>query len=182
MCGARINNQAVSCAECGTAQLLDPSPLLQSPAEAAEFKYAGFWTRLLAWLIDAAILGTGGAMISSLIGGLVGGALMVTGDDITKIIFVNVIIGFVIGFILDWLYHTIGESSARRTTIGKKALGLIVVNTNGSRMSFLRANGRYWGKILSGLLIGIGYLMVGFTARKQGLHDMMAGTIVIRNP
>jgi uncharacterized RDD family membrane protein YckC len=107
---------------------------------------------------------------------------MVTGDDITKIIFVNVIIGFVIGFILDWLYHTIGESSARRTTIGKKALGLIVVNTNGSRMSFLRANGRYWGKILSGLLIGIGYLMVGFTARKQGLHDMMAGTIVIRNP
>ncbi len=83
-------------------------------------------------------------------------------------------------FILTWLYFTLSESSASQATLGKKALGLVVTDEAGQRISFGRANGRYFGKIISGLLLCIGYLMAAFTDRKQALHDIMAGTLVLK--
>jgi len=62
----------------------------------------------------------------------------------------------------------------------KKALDLKVIDKNGNRISFGRAAGRYFAKIISGLTILIGYMMVDWTKRKKGLHDMIAGTLVIR--
>ena len=82
--------------------------------------------------------------------------------------------------ILTWLYFTLSESSANQATLGKKALGLIVTDESGRRISFGRANGRYFGKIISGLLLCIGYLMAAFTDRKQALHDILAGTLVLK--
>ncbi|MCI0556277.1 MAG: RDD family protein, partial [Anaerolineae bacterium] len=61
----------------------------------------------------------------------------------------------------------------------KMALGIVVTDMNGNRISFGRATGRYFGKILSGLIIYIGYIMVAFTEKKQGLHDMMASCLVL---
>jgi uncharacterized RDD family membrane protein YckC len=72
------------------------------------------------------------------------------------------------------------ESSASGNTFGKRAVGIRVVDLQGQRISFGNATGRYFGKILSALIVLIGYFMAGFTARKQALHDMMAGTLVIK--
>jgi uncharacterized RDD family membrane protein YckC len=79
-----------------------------------------------------------------------------------------------------WLYEAILESSSKQATVGKMALGLKVTDEYGQRISFARASARYFSKILSRMILLIGYIMVGFTQRKQGLHDMIAGTLVVR--
>ena len=81
---------------------------------------------------------------------------------------------------LGWLYFALMESSERGATVGKMALGLRVVTSNGQRLSFMNATGRYFAKIISAIILGIGYLMIAFTDRKRGLHDMIAGTLVIK--
>ena len=81
-----------------------------------------------------------------------------------------------------WLYCGFLESSGWQATIGKKALGLRVTDMNGNRISFGRATGRYFGTILSGMICFIGFLMVAFTEKKQGLHDLLAGTLVLSGP
>ncbi len=86
----------------------------------------------------------------------------------------------ILGFLVIWLYFTLMESSSKQGTLGKMALGLAVTDLDGSRISFGRATGRYFGRIISSLIIGIGYIMAGFTDKKQALHDMMAGCLVIR--
>ncbi len=59
------------------------------------------------------------------------------------------------------------------------ALGIKVTDYDGQRISFLRATGRFFGKYLSAILLMIGFLMIAFTARKQGLHDILARTLVV---
>jgi uncharacterized RDD family membrane protein YckC len=70
------------------------------------------------------------------------------------------------------------ESSSRQATLGKMAVGIKVGNEQGQRISPANALGRVASKILSGLILYIGYIMVGFDARKQGLHDKIASTVV----
>ena len=72
------------------------------------------------------------------------------------------------------------ESSSRQATVGKMALGLKVTDLEGRRISFARASGRHFAKYISGMILLIGYIMAGFTERKQALHDMIAGTLVQR--
>ncbi len=79
-----------------------------------------------------------------------------------------------------WLYEAFMESSSYQATLGKMIFGMKVTDLNGNRISFGRATGRHFAKWLSGLILCIGYMMVGFTERKQGLHDMLAGTLVRR--
>ena len=79
-----------------------------------------------------------------------------------------------------WIYEASMESSSKQATVGKMALGLKVTDEGGRRISFARASARYFGKILSRMTLFIGYIMAGFTARKQALHDMIAGTLVVR--
>ena len=59
-------------------------------------------------------------------------------------------------------------------------LGMKVTDLYGNRISFARATGRHFAKFISGLMLGFGFLMVAFTERKQGLHDIVAGTLVRR--
>ena len=72
------------------------------------------------------------------------------------------------------------ESSARGATLGKMAMGLRVVTNDGQRLSFMNATGRYFAKFISAILLLVGFIMIGFTDRKRGLHDMMASTLVIK--
>ena len=85
----------------------------------------------------------------------------------------------VVVFFAGWLYFALQESGAHQATIGKRMMGLRVFDMNGQRISFGRASGRYFAKILSALILLIGFVMIAFTARKQGLHDMIAGTVVL---
>jgi uncharacterized RDD family membrane protein YckC len=71
------------------------------------------------------------------------------------------------------------ESSARQATLGKMALKLAVTDLEGERIGFGRATGRYFAKFLSWLTLLVGFFMAGFTQRKQGLHDILAKTLVI---
>jgi Tfp pilus assembly major pilin PilA/uncharacterized membrane protein YeaQ/YmgE (transglycosylase-associated protein family) len=88
-----------------------------------------------------------------------------------------------LGFVIGWLYFALMESSAGQGTIGKRVVGIVVTDLNGDRIGFGRATGRYFGKILSSIILLIGYLMAAFTQRKQGLHDMLASTLVLnRSP
>jgi uncharacterized RDD family membrane protein YckC len=86
----------------------------------------------------------------------------------------------IISAIMQWLYFSLMESSVWQATLGKKALGLTVTDLEGRRIGFGRATGRYFAKILSSLTLFIGYMMAGFTEKKQALHDIIAGTLVLR--
>ncbi|MFC1717630.1 RDD family protein [Candidatus Poribacteria bacterium] len=81
---------------------------------------------------------------------------------------------------LYWLYSALLESSSKQATLGKMALGIVVTDMELQRISFGRATGRYFGKIISVMIIYIGFLMAGFTEKKQGLHDMMANCLVVK--
>src|ERR1041385_5605179 len=81
-----------------------------------------------------------------------------------------------LSFGLSIAYYVGFESSHWQATIGKRALGIIVTDMQGNRVSTLRALGRYLGKLLSALTLLIGFVMAGFTEKKQALHDMIAGT------
>jgi uncharacterized RDD family membrane protein YckC len=81
----------------------------------------------------------------------------------------------------EWLNYAFTESSAWQGTIGKKILGLRVTDLNGNRVSFGRASVRFFGKIVSGFTLLIGYIMAGFTEKKQALHDMIAGCLVVKS-
>ncbi|GAB3820472.1 hypothetical protein GCM10028895_20670 [Pontibacter rugosus] len=81
-----------------------------------------------------------------------------------------------------WLYYAGFESSAKQATPGKQLFGIFVTDTQGYRLSFARASGRYFGKMLSGLILLIGYIMAAFTKRRQALHDMLASTLVFQHP
>ena len=78
-----------------------------------------------------------------------------------------------------WLYHALMESSSQQGTLGKMALGIKVTDLNGNRITFGRATGRYFSKIISSLTMGVGYIMAGFTQQKQALHDIIAGCLVV---
>jgi uncharacterized RDD family membrane protein YckC len=143
--------------------------------------YGGFWLRLVAYVIDQIIVSVCAFVVSFIFGFAAGTVLRIGGQSGETIIAVGQIIGFIIGLLINWLYYAVLESSARQATFGKQALGLIVTDTDGYRISFGRASGRYFAKILSGLILGIGFLMIGFTQRKQGLHDQIANTLVTRS-
>lgn len=142
---------------------------------------AGFWKRVGASLLDSLITSVIGGICGGIVGGVIGGVMAANGNTDTDAITAAVTPAvWVLSILIGWLYFAIQESSARQATFGKRALGIVVTSANGQRISFGQASGRYFGKILSGLLMGIGFLMVAFTEKKEGLHDRMAGCLVVR--
>lgn len=135
-------------------------------------QYGGFWLRFWASIVDSIVLAI------PLIG-LVMAAPDPSGPAISET-WVGVFV--VAYFFVPWLYFAAFESSLKQATIGKQFLGLRVTDVYGARISFGRAIGRNLGKNISYMIFGIGYLMVPFTPRKQALHDMMAGCLVLRDP
>ncbi|MCH2454983.1 MAG: RDD family protein [Idiomarina sp.] len=147
-----------------------------------EFNHGGFWLRLAAAIIDTIITQIGLMIIGGVFGIFVGIFMGAAGSSVADIEIVAGGIGYAIGIIGQWLYFTIFEISGWMATPGKKILGLQVTDLNGQQIGFGRANGRYWGKIVSALILMIGFIMIAFTDKKQGLHDIMAGTLVIKKP
>lgn len=86
----------------------------------------------------------------------------------------------ILAALLGWLYFTLFESSSKQATLGKMAMGIIVTDLNGNRISFGKANGRYWSKIVSFLILYIGFIMAGFTEKKQALHDIIAKCLIVK--
>ena len=139
--------------------------------------YGGFWIRVGAYLIDAIVLAIGGAIIGGIVGALIGISLASQGAADQAAV-VSGAVGNVVGLVLNWLYYALMESSSWQATLGKKAVGLVVTDLNGHRIGFGKATGRYFAKIISALILLIGFMMVGWNERKQGLHDIIVGTLV----
>lgn len=140
-------------------QLLDQSYVKSEPTD-----YAGFWVRF------------GAAFIDGIITSLIGLAIVYgTGGSIENQNGMHNLFNVVLG----WLYAAIMESSDRQATFGKIALGIKVTDMNGDRISFAKATGRHFGKIVSAVILLIGYIMAAFDSKKQALHDKMAGTLVL---
>ncbi len=126
--------------------------------DAMTVSYAGFWKRLGAIIIDTILVG----VVAGILGGILGG---------------NQTNG--INFILGAAYFILMEGSDKQATLGKMALGIKVTDLQGRRVSYGRAAGRHFAKIISGIILGIGFLMAAFTAKKQALHDIIAETLVV---
>lgn len=142
--------------------------------------YAGFWLRFVAYIIDSLVTSAGGCIGGGLVGGVIGGIMGAQHAPLQDIQVVSQIMGSILGTVISWLYSALMESSQLQATLGKMALGLKVTTLDGQRISFGRATGRYFGKILSTLILCIGFMMAGFTEKKQALHDMLAGTLVVK--
>lgn len=160
-----------------------------------EHEYAGFWARFAAYFIDGSItaflavnmfwlmreeLSYYFAAHPEVLKALQGGSDSITGytssyDFESKFMYYYATI---YGIFFGWIYFAGFESSHLHGTPGKWLLGIYVTDMEGKRISFGQATGRYFGKIISGIILCIGYMMAGFTERKQALHDMMAGCLV----
>ncbi len=160
--------------------------------ENKEIKYAGFWLRVAAYLIDSLVMSAGGLLIAiPVIIGIVGFAVGLEGvenpEDILESgrwMYVGGIIGLILlasllGMVMGWLYYALMESSKYGGTLGKIAVGIKVVDMNGNKVTFGKATGRYFSRIVTNMTLFVGYIMAGFTEKKQALHDIIAGCLVI---
>ncbi len=139
--------------------------------------HAGFWRRVAAYTVDSFLVGIVIVVIFGLLG--VASAAAIASES-AGIAFAVMGLGYVLAIVISWLYFAKLESSPRQATIGKRVMGLKVTDDKGARITFARATGRFFSKIVTGLIpFGIGYMLAGWTGRKQALHDMMATTLVV---
>ena len=149
-------------------------------------RYAGFWRRFVAYLIDQIIVCVVAFMLFipglALLGIGIGAGMMDESPSAIGFIFAAIaayLAAILIIVVLEWLYYALMESSNKQATLGKMAIGIVVTDLKGGRISFGRATGRYFGKIVSSLILDIGFIMAAFTEKKQALHDMMASCLVV---
>ena len=139
-------------------------------------QYAGFWLRFCAAFVDGIILWVIGLPISAAFG-------TAPWQQQRQPVEIGVaLVSMVISIVIGWLYEALQTSSSYQATLGKRAVGIVVTDSMGNRISFGRATGRHFAKIVSGIILMIGYIMAGFTEKKQALHDIMAETLVTRKP
>lgn len=141
--------------------------------------YAGFWKRTAAYLLDYIIYMTAVWIINVIVGITL--ALFIPSLAQTPASsFSPLLLGYaLIPLAIYLFYYVYLESSPWQATPGKLALGIKVTDLNGNRISFWRSLGRHAGELVSSLTMCIGYLMCGWTAHKQCLHDMMANCLVV---
>jgi uncharacterized RDD family membrane protein YckC len=208
-CGANVPDGAVFCSACGqpTGGVAAGQPGAAAPAPQAAavpayappaqvvwqapalpaVAYAGFWLRVVAFIIDAIVLGfvrwivflPFAASMGLGMRGIFMGHPPSRPEDLFPMFGMIARLWMVLT-VLNWLYFSLFESSGWQATLGKKALGLEVTDLAGRRISFGRATGRFFGKYISAIILFIGFIMAGFTEKKQALHDILAGTLVIR--
>lgn len=163
--------------------------------------YAGFWKRFAAWLVDHLVFIIFFVSVSFIyydydkLWQLAENIILTASESIAPVSlesYLNAVGDRWAGFAPDallislfvlgipqWLYFAFMEGSGSRATLGKMALGIAVTDLAGNPISFGRATGRYFGKLISLAILLIGFIMAGFTVKKRGLHDMMAGCVVI---
>jgi uncharacterized RDD family membrane protein YckC len=200
-CGAQNAAAAQFCQNCGLtlSSSLAPSqaaaparayaaapPVAYVPAPATP--YGGFWIRLLAHLIDHVILSAVAAPLFFIM--VLPAIVRIThqaeqnqeppSPELIVAILSSVFVYIALAFVGQWLYEALLTSSTWQGTIGKRVLRLKVVDETGNRIGFGRATGRFFAKLLSSMFFCIGFIMIGFTDRKRGLHDMLAATVVMK--
>jgi uncharacterized RDD family membrane protein YckC len=204
-CGSEISPTTAFCSTCGQAisvvapaavpslSPVDPSQYVATATVQVNYSgvaYAGFWLRFVAFLIDGFV--TGILFVALLIPLFIltgaGAAIsrISSGEDISDETGAFLAFGFIFGFLgitvgVRWLYYAFSESSSWQGTLGKKMLNLTVTDISGEPISFARASGRYFSRFITSLIpLAIGYILAGFTEKKQAIHDMIASCLVLR--
>lgn len=175
-CGAQNPDDANFCVECG-AKFVGRIEDVPSTSYSC---FGGFWERFLAYCIDSAILTLGSVVVGFLGAFFIAFVMALMGMEVEEMENFFVVVYYILAIVLSWLYFTIMESSKLQATPGKKICNLVVTDTSGNRISFAKANARFWSKIISGAIFAIGYIMAAFTEKHQALHDMVAGTLVVK--
>ena len=175
-CGTQNSADSQFCIHCGGS--LSPLPPPPQPVVAAPTRYAGFWIRVIAAIIDGVLVQVVVFPVSLILGMVIGVTGIATHSTGPGLQVFSSGIGGLFGLVAGWLYGAMMESSKHQATVGKMVFGMKVTNLQGQRLSFGLATGRHFAKILSGLIFCIGFIMVGFSEKKQGLHDMIVGTYV----
>ena len=196
-CGAELPEGASFCARCespvSVAQLgpvhvpqsaqpeeeIPVQPRLAVPR--AHPAYGGFWLRAVAYLIDTAIV----SVALALVGSFNPSAFVIFPEahatsraalpQLTPL-------AILLTIPIVWLYYALFEASSWQATPGKRILGLYVTDLHGHPITFARATIRHFAKIISSLTFLVGYVLAGFTEKKQALHDMLARCLVLRRP
>lgn len=147
--------------------------------QGGEIVLAGFWKRVAANLIDSLVVGVAGGVIGMVLGMVAVPLAAAAGDSSAVMMIVVQVVIQVISIVITAAYYAWFHASHSKATLGKMAIGIKVVRTDGSRITLARGFGRYFAMILSALILGIGFLMAAFTERKQALHDMLCDTLVV---
>ena len=165
-------------------------PIAGTERDSAPLPYGGFWARFVASVVDGLILVIPfWLVVIGLIFMFGGFGMMLHRNPVDPRaaaaflapMFILFFLGMLAFVVLEWLYFAIMESSERQATFGKLVMSLRVTDYEGQRISFGHATGRFFAKIVSGLIpFAIGYIMAGFTEKKQALHDLIAGTLVLK--
>lgn len=182
-CGAWMSDDITACATCGAARSASPGlPVTAAPpapgashatAGAATFVYGGFWRRAAGLLVDELVLFFPGAILRVALGLDAVGGGSEWGDPTEAWAFAATIA-------LAVVYHAVLASSAFEGTLGQRLLDLRVCDGDGRRLSFARALARSFAYWLSPLTCGFGWLIMLWTPRRQALHDLVCGTLVVR--
>ena len=155
--------------------------------------YAGFWLRFVAYIIDSIIVGVAFMALFIPFAMVTGLAAVLSGihpgqnpKEIGALLGPTFFLGIfslaALAFLGGWIYHAKMESSSWQATLGKKALNLRVTDMNGNRVTFNRATGRHFAKLITGLIpLGVGFILAGLTEKRQALHDMLASCLVLRD-
>lgn len=157
---------------------------------APQFPYADFWPRVAAYLIDGLLAGVVIVLFFGVAFVFVGGVAYFQhlADELKEpnpvfpaVLFLGISCVLLAAFLGAWLYYALMESGPRQATLGKLALGLIVTDLQGRPISFGRASGRFFAKIVSRMIpLWIGFIMAAFTEKRQALHDMIASCLVLK--
>lgn len=145
--------------------------LAQGTPRPGEMRYAGFWIRFGAKFLDGLILGAANILFTLMVGSLLS-------KPSPQAVLVSSLITFILslGIAVGYNSYFLGKY---RATLGKMACGLVVVTPEGQPISYGRGAGRYFAELLSGMIFGIGYLMVLFDDEKRALHDRICNTRVV---
>ena len=154
--------------------------ILDNLQENKNVEYAGFWIRFVAYLIDTFVALAVIGPIFVMFFAPAEGFSSLAGDTDAMLLYYTSLGGLgLANNIMHVLYFSLMESSKYQATLGKMAVGIVVVGEDGNKISFGRAIGRYFSKIISGIILMIGYIMAGLDSRKQALHDKIASTFVV---
>lgn len=175
-CGAWAQGEIVACHLCGHGRDPDAVPsrvASERPLASvvAPVAYGGFWRRLVAACVDALVLFFPAATLRLLLN------LDPFGFNPRSPVSFVAMGG---ELLLDWLYAALLIGSSTRATLGQRIMGLEVTSVGGERVSFARASWRYFAQMFTVLTFGVGHLMQLFTPRRQTLHDLLSGTVVVR--